>query len=206
MFAVLVFQNKIGSSLIIQLFSFVLFGEVRNNSKEFILNEIREILRRHIATLQMLEAILDVILSRLADGASIDLIEDDGTILHVVTRHRNLPIQAKLEKYRKDHPLPVRASYGYPRVIRTGKSQFIPGVTARLYNRLYPDFTSETGEQLIPVRSYICVPLVSNGRTLGALTVKLTDQSRLFSRDDLLLFEEIAAIMAHFLDRESGNS
>jgi GAF domain-containing protein len=52
----------------------------------------------------------------------------------------------------------------------------------------------------LAVRSYICVPLIAHGRTLGALTAMITDHKRLFTSDDLVTLEDIATKIAETLD------
>ncbi|HEY3876554.1 MAG TPA: GAF domain-containing protein [Candidatus Kapabacteria bacterium] len=166
-------------------------------------SEILHILHQGGSTTTMLDLVMNVLIAKLADSAAIDLTQDDGSILRALTRHRNLRHQVMLESYRQNFPLPITASYGYPRVIKTGKSQFIPGVTARISGHLYPP--TEKGVE-IKVHSFICVPLISQGRTLGALSVEMTDQNRSFSRDELLLLEEVASLIAQAIDRGEEKS
>jgi GAF domain-containing protein len=150
------------------------------------------------------EELIDVstraLLKNFSDSTSIDLIEDDGSIVRAVTRHADPRKQKILEEHRLKYPLPVTSSYGYPRVIKTGKSQFIPGVSARLADRLFPESETVLAVDGLTVRSYICVPLIAHGRTLGALTVMITDRKRSFTTDDLVVLEEIAAKIAQTLD------
>ncbi len=170
----------------------------------------REIARREIAAASqnlgpvdpLFSDVVEVILKYLADSASIDLVEDDGSITRAITRHVDLQKQEVLIHQRNINPLPATASYGYPRVIKTGKSQFIPGVSERVVNRLFPNEEPEAQLVLdgLGVRSFICVPLIARGRTLGALTVLTTGKSRLLNSDDLRLIEEIAVLIAESLD------
>ncbi|GEM_PF-2451225 len=174
----------------------------------------REIVRQEVAAACKTESriadvfarALESILEHLADSASIDLVEDDGTIARAITRHTDSRMEEVLAKYRSEHPLPLTASYGYPRVIKTGKAQFIPGVNDRIGSRLFSPAGSEFEAQLvvdgISVRSFICVPLVARGRVLGALTVLTTGKNRLLMSDDLLLFEELAELLGETLDAE----
>jgi GAF domain-containing protein len=173
----------------------------------------RESTRRELASAcqsdgsvdHLISGVVEIILKYLADSASIDQVEDNGSITRTMTRHVDHQKQEILNKQRNINPLPATASYGYPRVIKTGKAQFIPGVSERVGNRLFPN--AEPEAQLIldglGVRSFICVPLIARGRTLGALTVLTTGKSRLLDSDDLLLIEEIALLIAESLDRRA---
>jgi len=140
-----------------------------------------------------------LVLERVSDLVSIDLVEDDGSIRRYLTLHADESVAAKLSTDRKEYPLSPTASYGYPRVIKTGKSQFIPGVTPHQAYRLLSSAKPETQSGLT-VRSFICVPLVAHGRTLGAITVANTEKTAVFTADDLLLLEELADLLADCLD------
>lgn len=141
-----------------------------------------------------------MITETLADLVAIDLVEDDGSIRRSLTLHVSAVVQDKIDAQRSSYPLNMTSAYGYPRVIKTGKSQFIPGVghhlEFRLLSAMPPGF-----EDGIAVRSFICVPLVAHGRILGAVTVANTDRASVFVSEDLLLLEEITEMLAECLDR-----
>ena len=146
----------------------------------------------------LLENIADVLIDHFADAFSIDLVEDDGTTRQYVTRHVNSDLEIRMKKLYHDYPLLSTAAYGYPRVIKTGKAQFIPGVSSRLAHRLFSNSDLKNTETEIPIRSFICVPLTTFDRTLGALTVITT--KRRFTAADFSIVEEAAPIIAKCLD------
>ena len=45
------------------------------------------------------------------------------------------------------------------------------------------------------LRSYICAPLISGGRVLGALTLATAESGRRYGEDDLGFAENIASIL-----------
>lgn len=177
----------------------------RSNDRESARRELIAACQSQGSADHLFSEVVEIILKYLADSASIDLVEDNGLITRALTRHVDTQKQKILINQRNINPLPATASYGYPRVIKTGKAQFIPGVSERVGNRLFPN--EEPKAQLIldglGVRSFICVPLIARGRTLGALTVLTTGKSRLLDSDDLLLIEEIALHIAESLDRRA---
>lgn len=146
----------------------------------------------------MLESILAILITEIVDSASLDLVQDDGSLLRVLTRHIDGEKERVLVQQRSQNPLPMTSSYGYPRVIKTGKSQFIPGVSERVAGRLFP--VADLVLDGVAIRSYICVPLVARGHVLGALTLLVTGNGRSFDGEDLLFFEELARTIAESLD------
>jgi GAF domain-containing protein len=140
-----------------------------------------------------------LILEYLADLFAVDLVEDDGSIKRYVTIHVDSKKQERFTVQRDEHPVSKTSAYGYPRVIKTGKSQFIPGVTVNLAYRLLSSAPIDE-DKPVPVRSFICFPLIAHGRTLGAVSVANTDRNGVFSADDLLLLEEIGKLIAQCLD------
>jgi GAF domain-containing protein len=146
----------------------------------------------------LLESIANVLIDGFADMFAIERVEDDGAIKQYVTRHIDSVLEIHLKKLRETNPLLSTSAYGYPRVVKTGKSQFIPGVSPRLAHRLFADMDGHSVSDGLSVRSFICVPLVAYGRTLGALTI-MTGRRR-FTSDDLLIAEDAAPIIAKCLD------
>jgi GAF domain-containing protein len=141
-----------------------------------------------------------LITEKLADLVAIDLVEDDGSIRRSFTQHISASTEQKIVVHRQSYPLNMTSAYGYPRVIKTGKSQFIPGVGHHLEFRLLAALP-QGYEDGVAVRSFICVPLIAHGRILGALTVANTDRSTFFASEDLVLLEEITQMLAECLDR-----
>ncbi|HET6402697.1 MAG TPA: GAF domain-containing protein [Candidatus Kapabacteria bacterium] len=176
-------------------------GENRTTDRESVLREIALACQHDGNVHDLFSLSLGILLKHLADSGSIDLVEDDGSITRAMTRDNNGEQQEMLTNHRDGHPMPLTASYGYPRVIKTGKSQFIPGVSERIASRLFPlPPEAELVLDGLLVRSFICVPLIARGHTLGALTLLTTNGNRTLDSDDLLVIEEIAILIAVALD------
>ncbi len=169
-------------------------GIIRTGDRDVIRLRVQDALSNDGTSDTLVAAVLAILINEATDSASIDLIQDDGSLVRAFTRHADGDKQNVLIKERADHPLAMTSSYGYPRVIKTGKSQFIPGVSDRIAGRLFPE--AELILDGLAVRSYICVPLVARGHILGALTLLTSGTGRSFDGDDLLFFEEIATLIA----------
>jgi PAS domain S-box-containing protein len=100
------------------------------------------------------------------------------------------------------YPIDVAAAHGIGRVLRTGEPELVPELAAAV-------FAPEEGEvgrrrrdilRRLGLRSYMAVPLVARGRTLGAIGFSLADDARRFGPEDLAVAVELAARCALALD------
>ncbi len=172
---------------------------IHGSEREAVRNNIVSSLQTEGTIDRLLASISILLLQKISDSVAIDLVQDDGSLLRVITRHREPEKEHFLVEHRRTFPMALTSSYGYPRVIKTGKSQFIPGVSERIANRLFPE--ADLILDGLAVRSFICVPLVAQSRILGAMTLLTTSSMRSFDGDDLLFFEDIAKLLGEKLDQ-----
>ena len=129
---------------------------------------------------------------RLADWCGIDLLEDDGTVTMVALSHEDPSKVARAKALSRRHPFDPKRNYGLARVLRTGRPVFHPNIDERVLRQVVDD------EKMIDILvaaklcSYICVPLVARGRTLGAITLAMAESGRRYDERDLLLAQELA--------------
>ncbi|MFL5883686.1 MAG: PP2C family protein-serine/threonine phosphatase [Thermoleophilaceae bacterium] len=142
----------------------------------------------------------DVTLSRvatlavegIADWVSVDIVDADGRLRHVVTAHSD-PTQAELAQHlRERYPPDTEGLIGAPSVVRTGRSELYRRVTDEMLAS-----AAQNEEQLslalsVGVRSAMVVPMRMRGRVIGAISFVSTDPERLFDEDDLSLAEDLA--------------
>jgi K+-sensing histidine kinase KdpD len=98
----------------------------------------------------------------------------------------------KAKDMSRRYPFNPNRGYGLARVLRTGESEFYPELSERVLRQVVED------EQIIDIlqkaglRSYVCVPLLARGRTLGAITLAMAESGRRYDDRDLLLAQELA--------------
>lgn len=134
-----------------------------------------------------------VVIPRMADWCSIQLLERDGTLKQVAVAHSDpKKIEYAWELNRKFPPLksPEQASY---RVVRTGKPELVPIVTDEMLVA-----SSRSEEHLRIIRelgftSYLIVPIKARDRVLGTMALVSTESKRQFGEEDLSLAQEIAS-------------
>ncbi len=147
-----------------------------------------------------LASVAQLIVPRLADWCSIDLVGEQGAIDRMVVAH------VDPEKVRWGHEIARRyphdpaAPSGVPHVIRSGTPELTPEITdemlaARVADPEYLALLRELG-----LRSVLMVPLVAHGRTLGALSLVATTSARRYGEADLQLAMELARRAALAVD------
>lgn len=131
-----------------------------------------------------------IVVPELADWASIT-VRDPGGLRTVAAMHADADLagfaQSLLGPYRGDS----EATGGTAAVIRSGK----PEIWTLIDDGFLDRFMNAEGARIVHglrLRSTVEVPLLVDGETFGALAVGSTSITRLFTADDLPLFEELA--------------
>jgi GAF domain-containing protein len=136
----------------------------------------------------------------IADVCSVHLVDDDGTVRRMETVHRD---PAQLETVRA-----LLAHYQYrvdgqgevPSVIRSQLPLVVPRVDL---DRIVAEATDDAFRTLFKAvcpTSYLCVPLVARGRSLGAISLTMTDSERTFTATDVELAMELGRRTAVAVD------
>jgi PAS domain S-box-containing protein len=135
-----------------------------------------------------------------ADWCVVDIAQDDGSIKRLAIAHVD-PQKAELA-YTLQNKFPPGAGRVRPvqDVLRSGISQLMPEVTDSLLAAIAKDDNHLGILRGLGLKSWIIVPLVTRGRTLGAITFMLGDSGRRYGNSDLALFEDLASRAAIAVD------
>ena len=143
-----------------------------------------------------LNRLVTLLVPRIADWCAIDVIADDGEIRCAAVAHADAGKTPLVEAVhcRGEN---LSASYSAHECIR----RRMPVLIAEITDDMIVAATRGDTERLNLVRSlgrvsYICVPLITAGRVLGALTLVMSDSGRHYSDEDLRLAEDIATRVA----------
>ena len=134
---------------------------------------------------ETLERVADLLVPGIADYALVDLVEDDGAIRPVLMRHV-IPEQEELLREIRDrfppggnagHPVTRVLTSGEPLLIEVADTDVLRAAAVddehlRLYERLQP-------------ASYIVVPCVARGRTVGTLSLGTGVSGRRYTAEDV---------------------
>ena len=136
----------------------------------------------------------------IADYCSIHLADDDGTVRRVETTHRDPErleaVRALLARYsyRLDGPGEV------PSVIRSQLPLIVPKIDHASTLATAADDETRALLRLVRPTSYLCVPLVARGRSVGAISLTMTDSRRTYTPEDMNLAMELARRAAVAVD------
>jgi PAS domain S-box-containing protein len=138
-----------------------------------------------------LRGITRLVVPGLADWCLLDIVED-GVVNQVAAAHTDPARESLLRELRDHRRFDERAPGSVARVLRTGRPLLISEVPDSL---LVENATSEEHLRILrelEVRSYMSVPLLARGRTLGAATIVSSRKDRRYDAEDLALVENLA--------------
>ncbi len=180
----------------VKLFRAVQAAEARQR----VLAEVGAALVQSLDTTSMLPRVARLLASELSDWCTIHLVDERGALRQVAAAHRTPSKNALLESLWSRRPIDPDCTVGPIYVTRTASPQLIVEVTPGELDRIARDPEERTILQAVGVASYVGVPLVARGSTLGALSLAIEDREHRFGADDLALALEIGRRCAVAID------
>lgn len=147
---------------------------------------------------ETLESVARATVPVLGDWCAVDMLEDTSsnawppTVRRVAVMHTD---PAKVEWARKladRFPTDWEASSGLPRVLRDGVTEFIPVMTPEFVRSSIDSNEQRQVLDEVGLTAYMCIPLRVRGRTVGGLTLCMSESQRHYTHEDLALAEELA--------------
>src|SRR3954468_24550326 len=118
-----------------------------------------------------------------ADWCAIDIVQPDGTTRQVTSVHPDPDAEALLLELRRRYRAEKQGSEGTAHVVAPGEAELARDVSGQVAIDL-AEGEVETYQRMSP-RSYMIVPLVARGRTIGALTLLSLREGRHYNESDL---------------------
>ena len=147
---------------------------------------------------QTLQEVARLAVPEVADWCAVDIVQPDGSLRQITTGHPNPKHEALLLELRRRYRAEKRGTEGVQRVIETGKPELVSDVSGGATMEL-GEHEGELYRELAP-SSYMIVPLVARGRTLGALTFLSTREGSHYSEADLDFAQHLARRFALAVD------
>ena len=138
-----------------------------------------------------LAALAKMAVPRIGDWSRIDILEDGKLRTLAVEHVEPRKVELALELARR-YPEDPEAAQGPPLVLRTGESQLVTEITEERLSELAVDDLHLGLVRELGFQSFMCVPLVARGRTLGVISFVSAESGRRYGPDDLALAEELA--------------
>jgi len=137
---------------------------------------------------------------RLADWCVVDVVGGGDSLERLTVVHQD-PEKVKLAReLQENYPPDPESSIGLPQVLRTGQSQIMPEIPESVIEETARDGRHREILRELGLRSFMIVPLVVRGRTLGAITLVMAESGRRYGQEDLAQVEELARRAAVAVD------
>lgn len=155
------------------------------------LAEVSKILSSTLDYQETLANISRLVVPRLADWFSVDLLDVNGHFDLVEIYHKD-PAQVQWARMlREQYPVDPDAPTGNAAIVRTGKSEFYPDITDEMLVAGARNEEELSVARQVGMTSAMSVPLVARGKTTGVVTFVSTEASRKYDERDLALAEEV---------------
>lgn len=154
------------------------------------LAEASALVARSLDYEQTLAEVAKLAVPELADWCAVDVVQPDGSLRQVTSGHPDPELEELLMELRRLYRQEKGSSEGVARVIETGESELATDVRDQPQMEI-PAAHREVYERLAP-RSYMIVPLVARGRTIGALTFLSSREGRHYGPNDLTFAQDLA--------------
>jgi signal transduction histidine kinase len=136
----------------------------------------------------------------LADCCAVDIAGENGVARRMAAAHRDPAKSVLILQLGQRYPTPVGPEHGFPRVLRTGRSDFWPVIDDAQLAAAAGSPEHRALLHRLGYRSLICAPLLARGRIIGAITFAMADSGRQYTPVDLALAEDLAQRIAMAVD------
>jgi signal transduction histidine kinase/DNA-binding response OmpR family regulator len=166
-------------------------AERRVRERASFLAEASALLASSLDDERVLGNLAKLIVPRLADWCSIEMVEGDTTRELAVAHARPEKVEwarALRQKYPSDRSQPR----GIHHVIRTGTPEIYPEISDELLRQAASDEEHLELLRTVGMKSALVVPLIASGKTLGGITLVWAESGHRYDEEALELMMEIA--------------
>jgi len=139
-----------------------------------------------------LRQLAQVVVPELADWCAVHIVEEDGVPRELAVAHVDPEKVAWASEISRRYPPRHDAPTGVPNVLRTARPEIYPDITDEMIVSGAVDDEHLRLSRQLGLKSALIVPLVSNQRAIGALTLVSAESGRRYSEQDLPLASELA--------------
>src|SRR4051794_26493508 len=144
------------------------------------------------------KTVAELLVPDVADWCGIDVVEDDGSTRQITSGMDEPELEAFLMEMRRRYRAQADQTQGTRAALQENQSVLVrEGLAAPLID-LSPE--ERVLYDRLAVQSYMIVPLMARGRTLGAVTLISRVQERRYSEEDLAFAEHLARRFALAID------
>jgi PAS domain S-box-containing protein len=178
----------------------LLEAEQRLRERAEILADAGAALTQSLDLESTLDALVRLVVPRVADWCFVELLADDGRILPAAIHHRD-PARVDLAKrHLERYPIDPDAPFGTPEVLRSGAATLAPEIPPGAFEAVAQDDEHLAALHAMGFRSHLSLPLQVRGRTFGVLSLVTAESGRRYGPDDLAFGEDLARRVAVAVD------
>jgi len=164
------------------------------------LADVSQMLASSLDYEQTLQSVAQLAVPYFADWCSVDLLNEDGSIVRVAVAHSNPDKVRWAWELAKRFPRHLDDGYGISQVLKTGQSEIATNITDEQLQAGVPNPEYLEILQGIGLKSCILAPLQAHGRVLGGISFVFTESNRHYAMEDLELAEDLARRAAISID------
>jgi len=129
----------------------------------------------------------------IADWCTVDIVDEHGDVQRLAVAHVDPQKVHLAEMLQARYPEPRDAVGGVRQVIRSGQPTMMSDIPDALVAAAARDEEHLRVLREIGLTSYICVPLMTRGRAMGAITFVSAESRRSYGDEDLRFAQEVAS-------------
>jgi PAS domain S-box-containing protein len=128
----------------------------------------------------------------IADWCAVDIVDKEGALRRLAVAHVD-PAKVRLARTMQERYSDPASPYSVETVVRTGVPVLLPSITdAMITAAAGGDAERARLVRAIGLHSYMCVPLVAQRRTIGAISFVSAESMRHFTASDLRFAAQVA--------------
>ncbi|MDX6694185.1 MAG: hypothetical protein QOF02_1788 [Blastocatellia bacterium] len=147
-----------------------------------------------------LKSVAQLVVPRIADWCAVHIVERDGTIMPLAVAHVDASKTAMAEELQHRYPGDATRARGPAQVIRTGQAELYTDISEDLLAEAAHDAEHLAILRELGLKSAMTVPMIVQGRALGAISFISTESERRYGPEDLSLAEDLARRAALAID------
>jgi PAS domain S-box-containing protein len=165
----------------------------RTEEAQRFLAEASNLLSASLDSQTILESLAQLIVPRLADWCSVDMLSSKGEVVQQVAMTHVDPQKIEWAKeLRRRYPPQLDSASGVGNVLRTGKSEFYPHIADELLVEVARDDEHLNLLRQVGFKSAMVVPLLAREHIQGFITLVAAESNRHYTPADLALVEDLA--------------
>ncbi len=139
-----------------------------------------------------LRSVADLVVPVMADWCVVDIVDERGSVQRVATAHVHPARRELAETLRQRYPEDLDTPGSAHDVIRSGQAVLRTRIPPEAVDSRARDDEHRRLLRALQLTSYMCVPMIAQGKTFGAITFLSAESGREYTDDDLQFARELA--------------